>query len=454
MTSSVATPVAAPRRQGVAIVAAGFGQNAVLTLVTTFLLVYLIEYAEVSPQGLAVVTVIITATKIFDAFADPVMGSLIDLTRTRWGKFRPYILISAVPVALLTGLLFSVPSAGEPVKLLFFGVVYFLWGIAYTMCDVPYWGLIGSAFTESRQRARVIANVRAFGAISLGIVTLGMPWIARWLSFADETTAAGWSTAAVVVASVGMALYLLAFFATRERTQPRHAERLTVKVMFGTLARNTPLLMVLLGSVLGFGRLIVQAGGAVFVVLAYGDEGRFTLIGAAIIVGMVLASFLTPLLLRVVAGRTLMVWSTLVAAALYVAMWLAGFDDLIAVLVFIFLTGLTLGVFVVVQTTMIADAVDDVERRTGVRNDGLSFSTLTFVSKIMNALAVLVFGLFLVMAGYGADVEVTTGMQDLVWASITLVPAVSCLVSVVPFLFYRLGGATRAQDLARGHVSA
>ncbi|MET0302734.1 MAG: glycoside-pentoside-hexuronide (GPH):cation symporter [Microbacteriaceae bacterium] len=454
MTSSVATPVAAPRRQGVAIVAAGFGQNAVLTLVTTFLLVYLIEYAEVSPQGLAVVTVIITATKIFDAFADPVMGSLIDLTRTRWGKFRPYILISAVPVALLTGLLFSVPSAGEPVKLLFFGVVYFLWGIAYTMCDVPYWGLIGSAFTEPRQRARVIANVRAFGAISLGIVTLGMPWIARWLSFADETTAAGWSTAAVIVASVGMALYLLAFFATRERTQPRHAERLTVRVMFGTLARNTPLLMVLLGSVLGFGRLIVQAGGAVFVVLAYGDEGRFTLIGAAIIVGMVLASFLTPLLLRVVAGRTLMVWSTLVAAALYVAMWLAGFDDLIAVLVFIFLTGLTLGVFVVVQTTMIADAVDDVERRTGVRNDGLSFSTLTFVSKIMNALAVLVFGLFLVMAGYGADVEVTTGMQDLVWASITLVPAVSCLVSVVPFLFYRLGGATRAQDLARGHVSA
>ncbi len=67
---------------------------------------------------------------------------------------------------------------------------------------------------------------------------------------------------------------------------------------------------------------------------------------------------------------------------------------------FIFLTGLTLGVFLVVQATMIADAVDDVERRTGVRNDGVSFATLTFVSKIMSALAVLVFGVFVVVAGY------------------------------------------------------
>lgn len=454
MSTSTTTTAIAPRRQSAAIVAAGFGQNAVLTLVTTFLLVYLIEYAGVTAQGLAVVTAIITATKLFDAFADPVMGSLIDLTRTRWGKFRPFILFSAVPVAVLTALLFSVPDTSEPIKLLFFGVVYFLWGIAYTMCDVPYWGLIGSAFVQPRQRAGVIANVRAFGAISLGIVTLGMPWIARWLSFSDGTTAAGWSAAAILVAAVGMALYLLAFFATRERTQARSAERMTLRVMFGTLARNTPLLMVLLGSVLGFGRLIVQAGGAVFVVIAYGDEGRFTLIGAAIIVGMVLASFLTPLLLRVLAGRTLMVWSTVAASVFYVGMWLAGFGNLIAFLTLIFLTGLTLGVFVVVQTTMIADAVDDVERRTGVRNDGLSFSTLTFVSKIMNALAVLVFGLILVISGYGADVTVTSDMQALVWASITLVPAVSCLISILPFLLYRLGGAARPQDLVHGSDAA
>jgi Na+/melibiose symporter-like transporter len=132
--------------------------------------------------------------------------------------------------------------------------------------------------------------------------------------------------------------------------------------------------------------------------------------------------------------------SSLVAAVLYVVMFFAGFESLVAVMVFIFLTGLTLGVFLVVQATMIADAVDDVEQRTGVRNDGISFATLTFVSKLMTAAAVLVFGVFIVIAGYQEGVTITSQMQQTVWFSITIIPAISCLASVVPFLFYRLGG--------------
>jgi len=115
-----------------------------------------------------------------------------------------------------------------------------------------------------------------------------------------------------------------------------------------------------------------------------------------------------------------------------------GFASILWIVVFIFLTGLTLGVFLVVQATMIADAVDDAERRTGIRNDGISFATLTFVSKIMSALAVLVFGLFVALSGYEADAAVTPAMQNVVFAAITLVPAASCLVSAVPFAFVRL----------------
>ena len=79
------------RTQRISIVVAGFGQNLVLTTVTTFILLYLLQYAHISTEGMAVVTVVITAAKIFDAIDDPVMGSLIDMTRTRWGKLRPYI---------------------------------------------------------------------------------------------------------------------------------------------------------------------------------------------------------------------------------------------------------------------------------------------------------------------------------------------------------------------------
>jgi sugar (glycoside-pentoside-hexuronide) transporter len=439
-TATTTEKLISPRAQSVAIVTAGFGQNVVLTTVTTFILLYLIQYAHISTAGIAVVTAIITAAKVIDAVSDPLVGSIIDRTRTRWGKLRPFILFSAAPVAILTSLLFAVPNTSEPLKLVFFGVCYLLWGIAYSACDVPFWGLIGSAFGDRTTRTRVVSNVRAFGAIALGLATLGMPFFALALSFSGETTARGWSLAVLIASVAGMGLYLLAFFFVREKKIAEEHARLTFRQLFGTLFRNTPLLMVLFGSILGFGRFIVQAGGAVFVVIAYGNEGYFILIGAAIIAGLVLASFTTPLLLRRTSGKSLVVWSSGVGAALYLGMYLAGFQNLIAVIVFIFLTGLTLGVFLVVQATMIADSVDDVEARTGVRNDGISFATLTFVSKIMTAVAVLVFGLFIVFAGYHDGVRITPEMQQTVWLSITVVPAISCLLSAIPFLFYRLGG--------------
>ncbi|UFS60186.1 MFS transporter [Subtercola endophyticus] len=438
-----ATRTPSARTQSRAIVTAGFGQNAILTTVTTFLLVYLLQYAHLSTAGIAVVTTIIALAKILDAISDPVMGSIIDMTRTRWGKMRPFILFSAAPVALLTGLLFTVPAADESTQLVYFGVVYVLWGFAYTVCDVPLWGLIGSAFSDPVARNRVISRVRAFGAISLGLATLGMPWLAQALSFApagaaEQTTASGWSRAVFAIAIVGMGLYLFAFVFGRERPQEIGKPRLKFRQLFRELFHNTPLLMVLIGSVLGFGRFIVQAGGAVFVVIAYGNAGYFTFIGAAIILGLVIASFFTPRLLRLMSARRLMVSSSIAGAVFYVAMYLVGFQSLVALAVFIFLTGLTLGIFGVVQATMIADAVDDAEARTGVRNDGISFASLTFVSKIMNALAVLVFGFFVVLAGYQDGVTVTPAMQNTIFLSITIVPAISCLVSAVPFLFYRL----------------
>jgi GPH family glycoside/pentoside/hexuronide:cation symporter len=426
------------RTQRTSVIAAGFGQNAILTTVTTFILVYLLQYARISVAGMAVVTAIVAAAKVFDAISDPLMGSIIDRTSTRWGKMRPYIAFSALPVAVLTTVLFAVPDVAEPAKLAFFGVAFFVWGVAYTACDVPYWGLIGSAFPDAGERTSVIAGVRAFGGISLGLATLGMPWLARLLSGGGATTGRGWTLAVGIASFAGMALYSLAFFNTRERPRAGGGEPLSFRVLFTTLMRNRPLLLVLAGSVLGFGRYIVQAGGAVFVVIAYGDEGIFTLVGAAIIVGLVLASFFTPVLLRSLGSRQLMIASTVLAVVFYVGMWLVGFANMWAVVGFVFLTGLTLGVFGVVQTTMIADAVDQVERATGVRNDGISFSMLTFTAKIMNALAVAVFGAFVVIAGYQAGTPVTPAMRQTVYAAITLVPALSCLVSLLPFLRYRL----------------
>jgi sugar (glycoside-pentoside-hexuronide) transporter len=428
------------RTQSTAITTAAFGQNAILTTVTTFILLYLLQYAHFSSTAIGIAATIIGIAKILDAVSDPVMGSLIDMTHTRWGKLRPYILFSAAPVALLTGLLFSVPNASQTTQLVFFGIVYVLWGFTYTVCDVPLWALIGSAFVDPIMRNRVIGNVRAFGSISLGLATLGVPYLAQALSFSAKATGAGWSRAVFAVAIVGMALYLLAFVFGRERVTTAKTH-LTFRQLFGALFRNTPLLMVLIASILGFGRNIVQSGGAVFAVIAYGSNPiYFTFIGGSLIVGLIIAAFLTPMLLRRMLTRTVAIGSSLVAAVIYVGMYFAGFSSLTGIMVAVFLTGLTLGVFLVIQASMIADAVDDVETRSGVRNDGISFATLTFSSKVMTALSVIVFGWFVAIAHYQEGVNVTHDIQNVIFMSITLVPAASCVLSAIPFYFYRLGG--------------
>jgi sugar (glycoside-pentoside-hexuronide) transporter len=435
-----------PRTQTVSIVTAAAGQNVVYTVVTTFMLLYLLQYAGFRPAQLAIATTVIAVVRVVDAIGDPVVGSLIDMTRTRWGKLRPFVLFSAAPVALLTALLFAIPDLDPDAGVLYFAVAYVVWGFAYTFCDVPLWGLIGSAFTDPRRRNRTVGLVRAFGGISLGLATLGLPQLAHALSFTPETTGAGWSRSVALVAVVGMGLYLLAFVNVRERESTGAQQRLGFRQLFGALVRNTPLLLVLLGSVLGFGRFIVQAGGAVFAVIAYDDEGLFTVLGAGIILGLVASSFATPLLLRVWSARTLAIACGVGGAAVSVLMYVFGFGDIVSVIVFLTLTGVAIGVFNVLQPSMIADAVDAAEARTGVRNDGISFATLTFTAKVMSALATAVFGLVVVAAGYSSDVAVTRQMQDVVWAGITLVPAVSSLLSAVPFLFYRLPAATAAAD--------
>lgn len=432
MAIDVRTP--SPRTQTVSIVAAGAGQNIIYTVVTTFMLLFLLQYADFTPGQIAIATTVIAVTRIVDAIGDPIVGSLIDMTSTRWGKLRPFVLYSAVPVAVLTILLFTVPEGA----VLYFAIVYVIWGFAYTFCDVPLWGLIGSAFPDSYRRNRVVGLVRAFGAITLGLATLGLTPLAHALSFSDETTAAGWFRAVAVVTAVGMGVYLLAFFNVRERDTPAARARLNFRQLFGGLFRNGPLLLILLGSVLGFGRFIVQAGGAVFAVIAYDDESLFTLLGAGIIGGLVLASFVAPLLMRRWSSRTLAIVCGIGGAVVSVLMFAFGFANIVSVLVFMALTGIFIGLFNVLQPTMIADAVDAAEERTGVRNDGISFATLTFTAKVMSALATLVFGLVVAASGYQNGVEVTPLMQNTIWVGFTIVPAVSCLLSAVVFGFYRL----------------
>lgn len=439
-------------RERVGFSAAGFGQNLVLNFVTLYLLVYLVEGVGLSSAGIATATLILTLAKVWDAVADLIIGVTIDRTRTRWGRFRPWIVGTAVPIAVLAALIFAVPDAPEPVQLAWFAVTFLVFATTYTLSDVPYWALTSVITTDDRSRTTLISWARTAGALALAGVTLGGIPLVRALSGGPDATPAGWLAAAALMGVVGMGLFTGAFFFTREKvvptgTPPRVAD--TVAAM----ARNHALLLILASGALGFGRFVLQVGGALVALIVFGDEGLFVVLGAALIVAMMLATLATPLLLRHMTRRTLMIASSLAAAVVYLLMWLVGYTNFAVAVALIFVSGLLLGVFMVTQTAMIGDAADDGELRTGVRTDGVCFAGLTFLTKLDGALATVVFGAVVAAVGYTKGIDVTPAMRDGVWAVTTLVPAVSVLLSLLPFLRYRVPERDMARLLDEARVN-
>lgn len=428
---------------------AGLGQNMTITFVNTFLLSMIYLYMGFDAAGLAILTVIITIAKVWDAVNDPIMGVLIDKAHFKaGGKLRPFILISAVPVAVLSVLLFAIPANwSQAAKLAMFGVCYLLWDAAYTICDVPFWGLSGALTSDSDERTKLISFARTFGNIGMGVITLLGVMLAGWFSKGEETTKQGWVIAAIVVTVVGMSLFTLAYFGTKERTRNTQKDA-SLKEIFGALKVNKPLFIILLGSVLGFGRTLIQVSGTTVAAISFGDEGKFTYMGASVLVSMILATVICPFVLKKASKKNLMIYSSLFACVVYLVMFFIPLQSFVWVLVTIFFTGFSLGFFMVIQTSMIADSVDYAEVLTGERNEGVCFSALTFSGKLMNALSTLAFMLVMLVVHYEEGAAITSTIQKGAYFAITIVPAISCLIGVIPFFFYPLSEATVRENSA------
>lgn len=416
---------------------AGFGQNIIITFTTTFMLVYLYETVGFTSKGIAALTAIITGAKIWDAVNDFIMGAIVDQTRTRWGKLRPYILFTALPIAILTIMLFSVPKVVELYKLIYFGVVYVLWGMIYTISDVPYWGLSGVIALKQEERVSLIALARTFGTIALALTTLLTPYMVEWLRFDGGSKLVAWSRTSILLSLTGMGLFTLAFFNTKEKIS-YEGKKNSFKNTIKAIIKNGPFLLVLFSSALSFGRNIVQVGGAVVASIVFGDEKIFTILGGSLILSIIFANLLTPFVLRFITKKQLMIYSNLLSATIYIIMFFMGYNNLIIFVVLLFISGFFSGFFIVVLTAMIADSVDYYEYKTNTRNEGVSFAGLTFISKLMGALATMAFGMVVVAIGYSSGVEITQKIKNGVYFSITILPAISCILGVIPLLFYPL----------------
>ena len=163
-------------KEGISFSLAGFGQNLICTIVGSYLTVFMTD--AIGYPALWVAFLMLFA-RIFDALNDPIMGSIVDRTRTKWGKCRPYLKWMPVPIAIMTILCFLpwYAKAGQGGGFAAISIIYVLWSVVYTICDVPYWGLSTAMSNDTYRRGNLLTIARLICTLGAGIVTIVVPQI-------------------------------------------------------------------------------------------------------------------------------------------------------------------------------------------------------------------------------------------------------------------------------------
>lgn len=462
-----------------------FGRSGIYTLMSMFTLVFFQNGAGLS---LSQATTIILIGRIFDAVNDPVMGMIVDRTKSKWGKMRPYLLFAPIPIAITTILLFTAPfEQGSNAAFIWALITYILWGVAFTVQDVPFWGLSSVITPLENERTSFISTAR-LGSTFGGILPALLVPILYQSNLGYNK---GFFISALIFAVLGCGLSILIFFVSKERV-PKMDHTPSFKETFVVLGKDKLLIIVIFAAVLGStmvtanqcadyigNYLIIQnhtdfsqifdTGGALLpnvdAKAAYDfwiPRGTIvTTLTVAIGVGMVPAMAVFPILRKKFSLKQIYIGSAALGLVVHALCYVIFAQDIsninIYILwIFLFLMGIPLGIYNVITYALIADAVDYMEWKTGERHEGVCFSFQTFLSKVNAAVATFVFGQIFGRSDFKAvdkslvDIEdrqiffeQSIETQKILLALVTIVPAVGFLLTIIPMLFNDFTGKVK-----------
>ena len=442
---------------------AGLGQNIICQLVTTFFMLYMTDVAGVSATWLAWMFL---AARLFDALNDPVMGSIVEMTRTRQGKMRPYLKYSPIPIAILTVLLFVNLPVGETGKFAFGTVIYLLWGIAYTSVDVPYWGLASSMTSDTEKRNTILTVARLFCTIGSGAVSVFIPII-----IGDNTIATQrilYPIVALVCVLIAVPTFWVGYKGTKERFYDAETDgKFTLIKNLKLLGKNKPALLIILVGVLGSLRTIYMTTAVYYAKYNLQDFDLAGVIFLLVVPGGLAATLLTPVLSKRFGKKTIFIWSHIIGGALLVLLYIIGLPNgtslaaQIAFYIIIIIAGVPSGFSNIMTYSMIADSIDYLEDKTGERAEAFCFSLQTFISKIGMAMTAFVTLMVLGKYGYDASFAEPGAIDDLWgtpefqrvlegnWMATTLLCGVSMLACAIPLFFYTFTEKKQKEAVAR-----
>lgn len=425
------------------------GKDMVYAFVSGFLMYY---YNTVLGISATFIGVLFMGARIFDAFNDPLMGVVVEKTHSRFGKFRPWLFIGTILNAVILYAMYAVPESltGTPL-LIYTSVAYILWGMSYTVMDIPYWSMIPAITESGKDRENISVIARSCAGVGFAIPTALTMVIVPVLGKGNERL--GFKVFAVIIAVFFIASIMVTIFNLKEK-KIEDPKSTSVKEMFSSLLHNDQALVVVISIVVFNASLyLTQQLAIYFFKYDIGNAGLFGVFGTVGGAAQILAMTFLPVIRKKFECKKILVGAIVTALVGYTILFILGtlnITNMVLLCIAAVIIFLGFGLATVLTTIFLADSVDYGEWKNNQRNESVVFSLQTFVVKLASAFSVFIAGVGLDLIRLNQQAQVQTpgtlfGLRVLM----IIVPMIGLVASILFFVKkYKLDEKTLKQMTA------
>jgi len=396
------------------------GRDAAYTLVSMFILTYIQYTMNLTVSQFAVISGVMVACMIWDAVNDLLMSAIIENSKFKSGKFRPFILSGAVLNSIVILLMFMIRPTGWSF-VIYYSIIYLLWGMTYTVNDIAYWGLLPSLTSDQKERENLVSTMGIFVCIGQFLVAGIVPVV-----IAGNAVNAFRITALIVAFSFNMC-QVLTYKGVTETERSENKNDVSLKAMAKILARNDQLCHIGISYILfclGQQLLLLLAVNFFYFEFGYAGSGDLiTLFTVMYGLGTLAAQFIFPLLTKKLSRTKIISICMICLLAGYLVLLLTGYvlpKNVIIIDAAGFVIFLAQGIINLAMIVMVNNTIEYDELNYGERHDSIISAIRSFASKLSGALNQGCASLILIISGIYAvsqnisklEVDISTGLLE------------------------------------------
>ncbi|MGL1894485.1 MAG: MFS transporter [Spirochaetaceae bacterium] len=419
--------------------------NLVFQLTVIYLLFFYTDVLGISAMAAGIIFLV---ARLWDAVNDPVMGMLMDKTKSRHGKARVYLLYGSLPLALATIAMFSTPELGITGKIVYAGVTYIIWGMLFTLVNIPYSSLTAS-LTDDPQERTSLSSIRMIFML-IGVITVSV--VTEPLVSAFSTLSEGYFFVSIIFGLLSFIFFLFCFKLTKVATKNKSIsdDSYHIRDIWPLLFKNKQLLIVTLASLVGNMAVFIRETAAIYYVnYNIGNGDLLPVFLGVVVLSMLIANLLIPLATRLWDKKGTYIIGSVIGIIGSIIFHFIPYDQIGLILLFGGLSSFGIAAISTVGWAMIPDTIEYGEWKTGKRAEGISYAVYSFSQKLATAVAGILVAAVLEWTNYVPNsINQSESTLTGILSTLTIIPIVLIIISVIVIRFYKINNGMFSKILS------